>query len=135
MGGTRFSEKVGFGHRNAETGGRVDPAQAEAFTPAVELDEDLQIVDGSANLYRDLGEPWADLKYAKTELAIEIVKILDAENLSTRQAEARTGVSHSEFSRIRRPSLRRFTIDRLMIILDKLGYDVDVSVEVRKRPG
>jgi len=52
---------------------------------------------------------------------------------STRQAEARTGVSHSEFSRIRQAKFSRFTIDRLMAILGLLGQEVELSVSVRPR--
>ena len=50
--------------------------------------------------------------------------------LSTRQAEARTGVSHSEFSRIRQAKFSRFTIDRLMVILARLGQQVELSITV-----
>ena len=57
----------------------------------------------------------------------------DDEGLSTRQAEARTGVSHSEFARIRRANFSRFTIDRLMMILARLGQEVELSVSVHPR--
>ncbi len=40
----------------------------------------------------------------------------------------------SEFSRIRRVKLERFTIDRLMAILEKLEPDVEVSMTLRSRP-
>jgi len=66
-------------------------------------------------------------------MGVQIMRILEDERLSTRQAEARTGVSHSEFSRIRGAKFRRFTLDRLMMILGRLGYEVEVSVEVRPR--
>ncbi len=66
-------------------------------------------------------------------MGTQIMHILDAEGLSTRQAEARTGVSHSEFSRIRQARFSRFTIDRLMAILGLLGQEVELSVSVRPR--
>jgi len=94
-------------------------------------DTPFDVVRGSGNLYEDLGYPDSDLRQAKAVMAAEIIKVLDKDALSTRQAEARTGVSHSEFSRIRRTNLTRFTIDRLMHILHRLGQDVEVSVTVR----
>lgn len=95
-------------------------------------DEPFEIVRGSGNLYEDLGYADADLRHAKATLAAEIVKVLDEDGLSTRQAETRTGISHSEFSRIRRANLARFTLDRLMHILHRLGQDVEVSVTVKR---
>jgi len=72
-------------------------------------EEELEIVRGNGNVFQDFGYPDADVRQAKAILGAQIIKILDREGLSTRQAEARTGVSHSEFSRIRRASFSRFT--------------------------
>ena len=82
------------------------------------------------NLLRDFGYPDASVRQAKALLGSQIMKILDEEGLSTRQAEARSGVAHSEFSRIRQAKFGRFTIDRLMAILTALGQEVEVSVSV-----
>jgi predicted XRE-type DNA-binding protein len=96
-------------------------------------DEPLEIVRGGGNVYRDFDYPDADVRQAKAIMGAEIMKILDEEKLSTRQAEAKTGVSHSEFSRIRRASFGRFTIDRLMNILARFDREVDVTVNVHPR--
>ena len=96
-------------------------------------DDSMEIVRGSGNVFRDFGYPNADVRQAKAILAAQIIKILDDEKLSTRQAEARTGVAHSEFVRIRRINLARFTIDRLMTILGRLGQEVEVSVTIHPR--
>lgn len=97
--------------------------------------DDLELVHGSGNVFRDLGYPDAELRQAKALLAAEIVKALDAQGLSTRQAEARTGVGHAELSRIRNVRLDRFTLDRLLTILEKLGQRVELSVTVTPRRG
>jgi predicted XRE-type DNA-binding protein len=44
-----------------------------------------------------------------------------------------TGVAASEFSRIRNVKLDRFTIDRMITILGKLGQEVHLSVHVQPR--
>ena len=95
--------------------------------------EPIETVDGSGNVFRDFGYPDADVRQAKALMGTQIMKILDDEGLSTRQAEARTGVAHSEFSRIRQAKFSRFTIDRLMTILARLGQDVELSVTVHPR--
>jgi predicted XRE-type DNA-binding protein len=92
-----------------------------------------EIVRGSGNVFRDFGYDDADVRQAKALMGAQIMKILADEGLSTRQAEAKTGVSHSEFSRIRQTKFSRFTIDRLMLILARLGQEVELSVSVHPR--
>lgn len=97
------------------------------------MTDDFEIVRGSGNVFRDLGHPNADVEQAKAILAARIIGILDDRGLSTRKAEALTGVDHSEFARIRRVKLDRFTIDRLMTIINRLDHDVEVEVTVHPR--
>src|SRR5271170_2612379 len=96
-------------------------------------DDPFDIVRGSGNVFRDFGYPDADVRQVKALLAAQIIKVLDAESLSTRQAEARTGIAHSEFVRIRNVNLARFTIDRLVTILGRLGQQVEFSFTVHPR--
>lgn len=138
MGNTRVSEKVGVRDQDTPARDRSGAAAVEPIATSEALDDDETFeyyYESSDNPFRDSNSPNADLKLLKSDLGIEIIRILDNEGLSTRQAEERTGVSHSEFSRIRRPSSGRFTVDRLMIILEKLGYEVKVSVAVTKDDG
>lgn len=95
--------------------------------------EDIEIVRGSGNVYRDLGMDDADLRQLKALLAAEILKTLDARGVSVREAEALTQIAAADFSRIRRANLDRFTSDRLMIILGRLGREVKVRISVRQR--
>lgn len=97
-------------------------------------DEPIDIVRGSGNVFRDLGHPDADREQLRAILAAEIVGVLDDRGLSIRDAQALTGVAAADFSRIRRANLGRFTIDRLMTILSRLGQEVEVSVSVHPRP-
>jgi predicted XRE-type DNA-binding protein len=95
--------------------------------------DDFELVRGSGNVFRDFGQPDADVQQTKALLAARIIGILDEDALSTRKAEARTGVSHADFTRIRNVQLGRFTIDRLMTVLNKLGQQVEVQVTVQPR--
>jgi predicted XRE-type DNA-binding protein len=95
--------------------------------------DDLELVRGSGNVYRDFGRPNAGLEQARAITAAKIIRVLDERKLSTRDAEKLTGVSHSEFSRIRNTQLGRFTLDRMIAILGKLDEDVEVSVTFKTR--
>ncbi|RPI78106.1 MAG: XRE family transcriptional regulator [Desulfobacteraceae bacterium] len=98
------------------------------------MKDDFELIRGSGNVFRDFGRSNANLEQARAILAAEIIRILDEHNLSTREAEKLTGVSHSEFSRIRNARLERFTIDRMISILGKLDEDIEVNVTFRVRP-
>ena len=94
--------------------------------------EKLEVVRGSGNVFRDLGHKNADAEQFKVILAAEIIKALDREGLSVRAAHGRTGLAAADFSRIRNADLGRFTIDRLMSILNRLGSHVEVKIKVRR---
>jgi predicted XRE-type DNA-binding protein len=96
-------------------------------------DDDMEVVRGSGNVFRDFGYPDADVRQAKALLAAQIIKVLDDDHLTTRQAEEKTGIAHSEFVRIRNVNLGRFTIDRLVTILGRLGQEVEFSFTVHPR--
>ncbi len=96
-------------------------------------DDDLAVVRGSGNVFRDLGLPNPDLEQLRAILAARIVRVLDEEGLTVRRAQELTGVAAADFSRLRRVKLGRFTVDRLMAVLDRLGQEVEVAVTVHPR--
>jgi predicted XRE-type DNA-binding protein len=95
--------------------------------------DDLELVRGSGNVFRDFGRPNADLEQARAILAAKIIDALDRRRLSARAAEKLTGVAHTDLSRIRNAKLDRFTLDRMILILGKLDQGVEVTLEVRPR--
>jgi len=98
-------------------------------------DDDFGLVRGSGNVFADFDAPDASLRQFRAILAAEVIKTLDSEGLTVRDAEARTGIAAADFSRIRQVKLDRFTIDRLMRILDRLNRDVRVKISVAPRSG
>jgi predicted XRE-type DNA-binding protein len=78
---------------------------------------------------RDSG---ADVEHLKALLAAEINSTLRQADLSLREAQAITGTTAADFSRIRSADLGRFTIDRFILIINRLGARIDVAVSVRR---
>lgn len=95
-------------------------------------EETLELVRGSGNVFRDFGKAGADALQLKALLAAEIIKILDREHLTVRAAHERTGIAAEDFSRIRNANLQRFTVDRLLSILNRLGAHVEVKLRIRR---
>jgi len=94
--------------------------------------EKLQVLRGSGNVFRDLRHDNADAEQFKAILAAEIIKALDQEHLTVRAAQGRTGIAAADFSRIRNANLGRFTVDRLISIINRLGSRVEVKIQVRR---
>ena len=117
----------------------ITPEKAHAETPEGDVTmsktrgEELELVHGSGNVFRDFDDPQADILQLKSILAARIIGILDDRNLSVRKAQQLTGVAASEFSRVRNAKLTRFTVDRLMALLNKLDQEVEVTVTIRPR--
>ena len=94
--------------------------------------ETLEVTHGSGNVFQDLGRANADIEQFKAILAAEIIKALDREGLTVRAAQARTGIAAADFSRVRNADLGRFTVDRLMSIMNRLGSRVEVKIKVKR---
>ena len=97
------------------------------------MTKQLELVHGSGNVFDDLGHPNADVEQMKSILAAQIIATLDDRRLSVRAAQDLTGITAADFSRIRRAKLDRFTIDRLVMVLNRLDRRVEVSVSVQSR--
>ncbi|HVY91976.1 MAG TPA: helix-turn-helix transcriptional regulator [Bryobacteraceae bacterium] len=93
--------------------------------------EKLELVRGTGNVFRDLSHKNADLEQLKALLAAEIIKTLDRDHLTVRAAHVRTGFAAADFSRVRNADLSRFTADRLISMLNKLGSRIDIRIRVR----
>ena len=93
------------------------------------MNEELEVIRGSGNVFRDFGHPNADAEQLKAILAAQIIRVLETRELSTRRAGELTGIAAADFSRIRKAKLDRFTIDRLMNILNRFDQRVEVSVD------
>lgn len=125
----RVSEKVENRNSDAESGDRHDKG-----TPKTAEGDGLGDVYFSSgdNLWRDFNHGNPDLYQAKATLAAWIIIALDEQKLSTREAEAKTGIAHSEFSRIRNTKLARFTLDRLFLIFNKLEPGKEVVLQLKE---
>lgn len=97
------------------------------------MSKDIDVVRGSGNAFRDLGLPDADTELIKARLAAELIRIMRDRKLTAAAVGAATGTAVADISRIRNADLGRFTIDRLVRLLNGLDQRVDVSVRPARR--
>jgi predicted XRE-type DNA-binding protein len=95
------------------------------------MSEDLELVRGSDNPFEDGGLPETDAKLIKADLAAEIIAILRERQLTGAAAAKLAGVRTADMSRIHNTDLSRFTIDRLVTILNRFNRHVAVRLIVR----
>lgn len=93
--------------------------------------QQLELVRGSGNVFRDFGDADAEILQLKAILAAEIVKRLDKRNITVREAQSQTGIPAANFSRIRQANFARVSMDHLMSAVIRLGTSVDLSFTAR----
>lgn len=97
------------------------------------IDEKLEIVSGSGNIFRDFGHANPDIALMKATLAAEIIRVLDERKLSVRKAGKIAGVQYADISRVRSADLNKFTVDWLAKVFSQLEPEVEVSLTFSER--
>jgi predicted XRE-type DNA-binding protein len=90
-------------------------------------------VEGSGNIYADLGVGNPQEARAKADLAHRIADIIEDRKLTQVQAAKVLGVDQPKVSALMRGRLKDFSIERLLRFLLLLGHDVHIAVTARPR--
>src|SRR6266705_702805 len=91
------------------------------------------IVQGSDNVYADLGYPNPDEMLAKAEVVRQIVNILRARGLTQTRAAELLGLTQPKISSLISGKFRGYSLDRLLRFLNAL--DQNVEIIIRPKPG
>jgi predicted XRE-type DNA-binding protein len=90
---------------------------------------------GSANIFADLEFENPEEELIRADLAAKVDALLSDLEGNQKEIGQRLGLHQSEVSDLMRGRYGRFSIDRLLRILTKLGCKVDLKVTAPKRPG
>jgi predicted XRE-type DNA-binding protein len=88
--------------------------------------------DSSGNVFADLGLADADELLVRADLMIAIKREIEARGFTQKQASDLIGLSQSDISNIARSKINRFSQERLMDALRKLGLDVEINIQRSK---
>lgn len=97
-------------------------------------DDKLELLEGTGNVFHDLGIPDAENEQVKSGLAAEIIKAVREQKLTHEAAAQKAGVQRADISRICNVDLDRFTIDRLARIARSLDPHVHLVVARTAEP-
>ncbi len=93
----------------------------------------IEYTESSGNVFADLGLANADELLAKAEMAAKIARLLDARNLTQKALAALLDASQSDVSLLVNHKFGRFSTERLMQFLVRLGQDVEITIRARAK--
>ena len=80
---------------------------------------------GSSNVFKDLGFPDADDLLARSQMIMAINDIAKERGLTQAEFAKITELGQPDVSRLLRGDLNRFSTDRVMQVLNRLGRDIE----------
>jgi predicted XRE-type DNA-binding protein len=93
--------------------------------------DQVEFVRGSGNVFADLGLPNPEERQAKARLMHIINSDIQRRGLTQSQAAATTGLDQADISRIAHGRGVKFSTDRLIDVIRRLGMDVDLRIRHR----
>ena len=94
---------------------------------------DIDVTEGSGNVFEDLGFEDAEELQAKAELTRQIYNILKRRKLSQRAAAKLLGLAQPDVSALVNGRFTGFSLERLIALLNRLDRDVEIVVKSRPR--
>jgi predicted XRE-type DNA-binding protein len=91
-----------------------------------------EIEAGTGNVFADLGYADARERSLKVELAMEVNRLLEERGLAQERAAKLLGMRQPHVSDLVRYRLNRFSVERLMDFLTRLGRDVEIRIAPRR---
>jgi predicted XRE-type DNA-binding protein len=91
------------------------------------MTDEIAVHDSSGNVFADLGIEDDDEYMAKSELAAQILRIVQRQRLTQTKVAKRLGIRQPKVSELLRGRLDGFSTDRLLRFITRLGYDVQIK--------
>jgi predicted XRE-type DNA-binding protein len=104
----------------------------EATKKVTAHEEEIEITEGSGNVFADLELPDPEERMVKAQLTLQIKRIIQAKGWNQTEAAAHAGVDQAKVSALLRGKLKGFSTDRLLRILNNMGRRVEVRISARE---
>ncbi|MEZ0327605.1 MAG: helix-turn-helix domain-containing protein [Fimbriimonas sp.] len=95
--------------------------------------ERIEVIEGSGNVFADLGFENPDEERAKADLVLAIARLMRTRKISQAQVAQQIGLDQPQVSRLLRGYTEGYSTDRLMRILTQLGQDVEIRVRPKPK--
>ena len=98
-------------------------------------DDTIEIYEGSANIFADLGLPDADAHLLKAQIMSEVFRLSNGLGLTQAKAGKLLGISQPEVSRMFKGNFREYSVERLMGFLTAFKQDVEIVSKAHRADG
>jgi predicted XRE-type DNA-binding protein len=123
-------------HRNSLAALRAFPNKVQTLERSerrtLTMRKTSDFIDGSYNVFADIGLKDAEDHFAKAALAHHIIGTLKQKKLTQQEAAKRLETTQAKISDIVRGKLDQFTLDRLIRML--LAFDQDIAISCTPKP-
>lgn len=83
---------------------------------------------GTGNVFADLGMPEPESHFLKAQLVARFAAVVKDQGLTQADAAQRVGVSQPGIARLLRGQFRDISVERLLRMLVRLGFTVDILI-------
>ena len=98
------------------------------------MTDEIQVIEGSGNVFADLGFANPEEELLKAKLGRKIRTIIERRRLTQSEAAEELGLKQPDVSAIVTGRTGKFSIDRLVRCLDRLDYKVELVVRQKTKP-
>jgi predicted XRE-type DNA-binding protein len=92
----------------------------------------VEVEESSGNVFADLGLPDPEERLLKAQLAAQIQVFIGQKGLTEAQIAAQLGLDQPKVSKLLRGHLADFSVDRLLLLLNRLGHSVEVRISAEE---
>ena len=92
------------------------------------MSEDIEMYEGSGNVYADLELEDADELLTRSQIGFLVFKIVEARSLKQREIASVLGIAQPDVSHLMNGHFSRFTTDKLLDFLKRLDQKVTIQV-------
>ena len=94
------------------------------------MSEAIKFEESSGNVFLDIGfsKEEAERELLRSKLALEAYRILESRKLTQTEAGEILGISQSEVSRLKNGDFHRFSVERLLMFLNRLNRNVEIRI-------
>lgn len=88
---------------------------------------------GSGNIFADLGLPDADEMLLKSQIVVQLHRLIKEHKLSQTEAAKLIGIGQPDLSNVLRGRFRGYSVERLMRMLTAFDQDVEITMRPRRK--
>jgi predicted XRE-type DNA-binding protein len=95
------------------------------------MTEDIPVIEGTTNVFNDLGLPDAAERQIKTRLAYVLNEIIKSRKLKQVEVAQLLNLPQPKVSALKNYRLDGFSVERLLEILTALNQDIEILIRPR----